>query len=113
MSLNGFCPLTAFRYRDRADNDTEKTISISAEAFIGRFLLHILPEGVQKIRFYGWMARTVRTHNLRRIREALGVPPPARQPSLPARGPACPSCGQTSLLWLGPIGQARAPPTTL
>ncbi|MCZ7593438.1 MAG: transposase [Kiritimatiellae bacterium] len=65
-----------FRYRDRADGDTEKTMTLSADAFIGRFLLHILPPGFQKIRFYGWMARNVRTENLRHIRQALNVPPP-------------------------------------
>ena len=57
-----------FRYRDRKAGDLEKQMILSAEVFIRRFLLHILPPGLQKIRFYGWMARNVRTENLRRIR---------------------------------------------
>jgi hypothetical protein len=46
-----------FRYRDRADGDTEKLMTLSADLFIRRFLLHILPPGLQKIRFFGWMGR--------------------------------------------------------
>ena len=110
-----------FRYRDRtsprryartsrADGDTEKSMTLSAEAFIGRFLLHILPPGFQKIRFFGWMGRTVRTDNLRRIRLALGVMPPKREPPLPRPLPACPCCGQPALIKTGPVGQARGPP---
>jgi hypothetical protein len=99
-----------FRYRDRADGDTEKAMTLSAEAFIGRFLLHILPPGFQKIRFFGWMGRNVRTDNLRRIRLALGVTPPKREPPLPRPLPACPCCGQPALIKTGPVGQPRGPP---
>ncbi|MCZ7593200.1 MAG: transposase [Kiritimatiellae bacterium] len=99
-----------FRYRDRADGDTEKTMTLSADAFIGRFLLHILPPGFQKIRFYGWMARNVRTENLRHIRQALNVPPPDVPPKPPRIAPDCPACGKAPLLIEGLIGRARGPP---
>lgn len=99
-----------FRYRDRADGDTEKTMTLSADAFIGRFLLHILPPGFQKIRFYGWMARNVRTENLRHIRQALNVPPPDVPPKPPRIAPDCPACGKATLLIEGLIGRARGPP---
>ncbi|MCZ7593423.1 MAG: transposase [Kiritimatiellae bacterium] len=98
-----------FRYRDRADGDTEKTMTLSADAFIGRFLLHILPPGFQKIRFYGWMARNVRTENLRHIRQALNVPPPDVPPKPPRIAPDCPACGKATLLIEGLIGRARGP----
>jgi hypothetical protein len=99
-----------FRYRDRKAGDIEKQITLSAEVFIRRFLLHILPPGLQKIRFYGWMARNVRTENLRRIRQVLDVPPPP----LPQRvqrpnDPICPQCGKDRLR-LCRVEQARAPP---
>lgn len=99
-----------FRYRDRADGDTEKTMTLAADAFIGRFLRHILPPGFQKIRFYGWMARTVRTENLRRIRQALDVPPPDIPPKPPRTAPDCPACGKATLTIEGVIGKARGPP---
>lgn len=99
-----------FRYRDRADGDTEKEMTIPAETFIGRFLLHILPPRLQKIRFFGWMARNVRTNNLRRIRFALEVSAPLIEaPALPA-APTCPSCGKSSLTLAGIVGKARGPP---
>jgi len=48
----------AFSYRDRADDNTVKELSIKAEEFIRRFLLHILPKGFMKIRYYGFLAHT-------------------------------------------------------
>ena len=45
-----------FSYRDRADNNTVKELPIKAEEFIRRFLLHILPKGFMKIRYYGFLA---------------------------------------------------------
>ena len=101
-----------FRYRDRKAGDIEKQMTLSAEVFIRRFLLHILPPGLQKIRFYGWMARNVRTENLRRIRQALGVPrpPPPERMERP-NDLICPHCGKDHLrLTLTPVEQARAPP---
>jgi hypothetical protein len=99
-----------FRYRDRADNDTGKTASISAEAFIGRFLLHILPPGLQKIRFFGWMGRNVRTGNLRRIRISLGVSAPVQESPAPRVEPDCPECGKATYERIGIVGKARGPP---
>lgn len=45
-----------FRYRDYADGNTEKRMTLSADEFIRRFLLHILPKGLRKIRHYGLFA---------------------------------------------------------
>lgn len=45
-----------FTYRDRADDNTVKELPIKAEEFIRRFLLHILPKGFMKIRYYGFLA---------------------------------------------------------
>ena len=105
-----------FRYRDRKAGDTPKQITLLAEVFIGRFLFHILPRGLQKISFYGWMARNVRTDNLRRIRQALGAlssPPPPERMGRPD-DPICPRCGKDHLrLTLTPAEQARAPPAAV
>lgn len=47
-------------------------MSLSAEEFIRRFLLHILPKGFQKIRYYGYLANGVRKERLEQARELLG-----------------------------------------
>jgi len=99
-----------FLYRDRQAGDIEKSMTLESSEFIRRFLLHILPPGLQKIRFFGWMARNVRTDNLRRIREALGVPRPTLPPPAPPVCPTCPLCGKAALIRRDVIEQARAPP---
>ncbi len=99
-----------FRYRDRADGDKEKTMALPAETFIQRFLLHILPPGMQKIRFCGWMGRNVRRQNLRDIRQAIGIPPPERDPDPACVQPTCPCCGQSALIRVLSLAQPRAPP---
>jgi predicted Zn-ribbon and HTH transcriptional regulator len=45
-----------FTYRDRANNNESKTMALPAEDFIRRFLLHVLPEGFMKIRYYGFLS---------------------------------------------------------
>jgi predicted Zn-ribbon and HTH transcriptional regulator len=45
-----------FTYRDRQDNNKIKTRNLAAEEFIRRFLLHILPYGFMKIRYFGFLA---------------------------------------------------------
>jgi hypothetical protein len=99
-----------FRYRDRADGDTEKVMTLSAEVFIRRFLLHILPPGLQKIRFFGRMGRNVCKHNLQRIRQALGVTPPQREQPKPRPVPVCPHRSNAALVLTGEIEQARGLP---
>lgn len=45
-----------FTYRDRANDNELKTMAISANEFIRRFLLHVLPEGFMKIRYFGFLS---------------------------------------------------------
>jgi hypothetical protein len=47
-----------FTYRDRSDENKVKECSVKAEEFIRRYLLHILPNGFMKIRYYGFLAHT-------------------------------------------------------
>lgn len=65
----------SFKYRDRKDNDTIKVMTLEAEEFIRRFLLHILPQGFMRIRYYGFLANRCKKENTRRIRELLDIPP--------------------------------------
>jgi len=65
--------VVTFFYRDRRDNDTKKIMSLDAQEFIRRFLLHVIPEGFMRIRYYGFLANRSKKHNLNLIRRLLGV----------------------------------------
>jgi hypothetical protein len=47
-----------FTYRDRKRNDEVKNMTLDADEFIRRFLLHVLPQGFMKIRYFGFLANT-------------------------------------------------------
>ena len=49
-----------FSYRDRAANNEVKTLTVSTDEFIRRFLLHVLPHGFVKIRYFGFLANKVK-----------------------------------------------------
>ena len=52
-----------------------KTMTLRADEFVRRFLLHVLPSGFHRIRHYGLLANPSRRENLARTRELLGVAP--------------------------------------
>ena len=58
-------------YRDRQDNDEIKTMGLTADEFIGRFLLHVLPRGFMKIRYFGFLAHTNKKQAVALIRRLL------------------------------------------
>jgi Putative transposase len=49
---------------------------LAADEFIRRFLLHVLPEGFQRIRYYGFLANRYREQKLARCRQLLAMPQP-------------------------------------
>ena len=65
-----------FRWRDYADGDRVKIMTLAAEEFIRRFLLHVVPDGFVRIRHFGFLANRTRRAKLARCR-ALLAPPPA------------------------------------
>jgi hypothetical protein len=66
-----------FRVKDYRDGNRHKTLTLDGEAFVQRFLLHVLPKGLMRIRHYGFLANRCRREKLARIRRALASPPPA------------------------------------
>src|SRR6201993_5049071 len=64
-----------FRYKDYRHDAQQKTMILQAEEFIRRFLLHVLPDGFQRIRYYGFLANRYREQKLTCCRELLGMPP--------------------------------------
>lgn len=71
-------------------------MTLAADEFIRRFLLHVLPKGFHRIRHYGLLAGATRKVVLSHVRQLLGVAPPATADA-PAEPddtrPACPCCG--------------------
>jgi hypothetical protein len=62
-----------FRWRDSADNNKIKLLTLEAPEFIRRFLLHVLPEQFVKIRYYGLLSHRSRKGKLLRCKKLLGV----------------------------------------
>lgn len=65
-----------FGYKDYKTG-TSKTMTLDACEFIRRFLLHVLPGGFQRIRYYGFLANRHRAQNLKRCRQLLNVRSPS------------------------------------
>jgi hypothetical protein len=62
-----------FRWRDSADNNKIKWLTLEAFEFIRRFLLHVLPNQFVKIRYYGILSHRSRKGKLLRCKKLLGV----------------------------------------
>jgi hypothetical protein len=93
-----------FRYKDyRADGRArQKVMTLGADEFIRRFLLHVLPKSFHRIRHYGLLARPSCADNIARARELLAVTMPQdhnadagavdpNEPTTPSH--PCPCCG--------------------
>src|SRR3984893_13186841 len=65
-----------FRYKDYRHEAQQKTMRLEADEFIRRSLLHVLPDGFQRIRYYGFLANRYREQKLTCCRELLGMPAP-------------------------------------
>jgi len=70
-----------FRYKDYRHGSQQKTMTLSADEFIRRFLLHVLPDGFHRIRYYGFLGNRYRKEKLEQCRRLLGMVPP--QPDSP------------------------------
>jgi hypothetical protein len=107
-----------FRYRDNRTQQLQR-VTIPGEEFIRRFLLHVLPRGCAKVRYYGlWspacrpllaQARTLLDQAANPVRDPLPNSSPAAQsaPGTPAR---CPHCHLGQLLVLKVLPRHRGPP---
>jgi Putative transposase/Transposase zinc-binding domain len=62
-----------FRWKDYRCGGEHKTMTLAADEFIRRFLLHMPPEGFQRIRYYGFLCNRYREQKLARCRELLGM----------------------------------------
>jgi len=109
-----------FRYRDRREHNRQKELILSAEEFIRRFLLHITPPGLCRMRHYGFLSNRVKQEQLKRCRTLLG--PSA---SAAATNPAlltlpawlsetdvkcCPECGHGKMIAIERLPEERPTP---
>lgn len=110
-----------FRYKD-SKSHRSKIMTLKAQEFIRRFLQHVLPKGVHKIRYYGLWSPANRKH-LYKIKELLNKGDAAQhsepqqdessdfEKPLSLTGQKCPHCKSGTLVWIARIySHWRAPP---
>ena len=116
-----------FRYKDYRRNGQarHRTMTLAADEFIRRFLLHVLPKGFHRIRHYGLLASAGCKANIARARELITAPMPEGEPSEPHgtvdpdavadHRPPCPCCGGRMVIieTFGRDGAPRGPPFSL
>lgn len=66
-----------FRWRDFRHGNRRRMMTLAADEFIRRFLLHVLPGGFQRIRYYGFLVNRRRDQTLARCRQLLAAPQPS------------------------------------
>jgi hypothetical protein len=74
----------SFRWKDYRDDDRQKTMTLDGEEFVRRFLVHVLPDGFHRIRYYGFLANCHRKRKLALCRELIGMAPPVPAADPPA-----------------------------
>jgi hypothetical protein len=107
----------SFRWRDYRHHDKLKLLTLAADEFIRRFLLHTLPDGFHRIRHYGFLANGHRAAKLAQCRRLLAAPLPQAPSSVAdyrerycqLTGHSldiCPACG-ARMVPLGPLPRGR------
>ncbi len=107
-----------FRRRDSAHGNQQRLLTLDLDEFLRRFLLHVLPSGFQRIRYYGFLTNSKRGALLPLCRRLIARVHPARTIVLPdeelARsGRLCPRCGGRLLIverFTAAQLRTRAPP---
>ena len=114
-----------FRYKDYRRNGRARyrAMTLAADEFIRRFLLHVLPKRFHRIRHYGLLASAGCKANIARARELMATPMPEVDPpaardtadpdATPDHRPPCPCCGGRMIIVevFGRGGQPRGPPS--
>jgi hypothetical protein len=98
--------VVTFRWRDYADGNRSKIMTLDAVEFLRRFLVHVLPDGFVRIRYFGFLGNHHRKRRIARARQLLGC---SSQPSfavLPQPAVLCPACHASAL-----AGTHRTPRT--
>jgi hypothetical protein len=62
-----------FRWKDYRNGDAQRTMTLGAAEFIRRFLLHVLPSGFHRIRYYGLLGNRHREEKLAQCRALVST----------------------------------------
>lgn len=109
----------SFRWKDYRDDEREKIMTLDADEFIRRFLLHVLPAGWVRIRHYGVLANGRRARRLAEWRELLAAKPAvtesektgmAEQVEKEDNGATCPCCGKGRMIRLFELARSGSLP---
>jgi len=92
-----------FRWKDYAHGSKQRKMTVTAEEFLRRFMLHVLPRRFVRIRFFGFLANRRRKQLLPLCKQLLGSPLPRSETpdsceTKPAAGWLCPHCGGPMML---------------
>jgi hypothetical protein len=71
VALENGC--VTFRWKNYARAGAPATMTLKAEEFMRRFLLHVLPSGFVKVRHFGFLANRHRQDNVRLCRQLLAA----------------------------------------
>jgi hypothetical protein len=88
----------SFHWKDYADDNRQKTMTLQAKEFVRRFLLHVLPKGFPRIRYYGFLANRHRQQRLATIQALLSAAcsdaptDPVPQATIPVEAESAESC---------------------
>jgi len=94
----------SFRWKDYAHGSKQRKMTVTAEEFLRRFMLHVLPRRFVRIRFSGFLANRRRKQLLSLCQQLLGDRPqqrsetPGSYQTNPPAGWLCPHCGGAMLL---------------
>jgi hypothetical protein len=72
-----------FRWKDYRDGNRQKLMTLDGGEFIRRFLIHVLPDGFHRIRYFGFLGNCHRAQKLERCRQLLEMVPRAPTPADP------------------------------
>jgi hypothetical protein len=101
-----------FRYRDYAHGNTQKLCTLDIDEFLRRFLLHVLPPRLVRIRYYGFLANRTRARSIELARQLIGGRFLPSGPPLSTDGHCCPQCGVGTLRLVGTVPAERPPPSS-
>jgi len=82
-----------FRWKDHKRDCAPRTMTLTADEFLHRFLLHTLPKGFVRIRFFGFLSARKRGHLLPLCRHWLGGDADPKPPPVDLPAWRCPRCG--------------------
>ena len=108
-------------YLDRKDGDLKKTMTLEAQEFIRRFLLHVLPAGFMRIRHFGFLANRSKKHALARCRTLLDLDPALPQSAILSAKDLllkitgvdlsrCPCCHEGTMITIGNLPASSSLP---